>query len=441
MVVLSSLALFLFLKITAVKKEQALSLTKVVKGTFEIAVEETGELMAENALEIRGPDIVRNRSFRTAPIRITDLVPEGTIVQKGDYIASLDRSMFDNTLKDEINNLKSLQEEFDMKILDTAVTLSTLRDDIRNQVFSNSEAQIVLEQSIYEPPAVQRHAELEVDRMRRFLEQKQRIYLLRFSQASSDLRIMKLNLDLQRRKVNDLREVLARFTVKSPADGMVIYRKDRTGVKIRTGSMMNPFDPVIATLPDLSSLISRVYVSEIEINRIRTGQEVQVRTDAYRGKVYKGTIAGIANIGEQIPNSDSKVFEVLIRIEEIDPMMRPAMTTDNKIMIRTYNDVMYIPSASVHAGPDNIPFVYTRGGTRQVVLLGEANDDYVIVEEGLYEDDLIYLSIPSRAEKFSLAGQELIPEILERQKVKEMDNTAEGHGDDLLASRYNISRN
>jgi len=440
-VVLSSLALFLFLKITADKKEQALSLTRVMKGTFEIAVEETGELMAEHALEIRGPDIVRNRSFRTAAIRITDLVPEGTIVEKGDYIASLDRSMFDNTLKDEINNLNRLQEEFDMKILDTAVTLSTLRDDIRNQVFANSEAQIVLEQSIYEPPAVQRQAELEVDRMRRFLEQKQRIYLLRLSQASSDLRIMKLNLDWQRRKVNDLREVLAQFTVTSPAGGMVIYRKDRTGVKIRTGSMMNPVDPVIATLPDLSSLLSSVYGSEIEINRIRTGQEVKVRTDAYREKVYKGTIAGIANIGEQIPNSDSKVFEVLIRLEDIDPLLRPAMTTDNKIIIRTYNNVMYIPSASVHAGPDNIPFVYTRGGTRQVVLLGEANDDYVIVEKGLDEDTSIYLSIPSRAEKFSLAGQELIPEILERQKVKRMDDLPESHGDDLLASHTNISRN
>ncbi len=435
-VVLSSLALFLFLKITTDKKEQAHSLTKVMRGTFEIAVEETGELTAEQALEIRGPDIVRNRSFRAAGIRITDLVPEGTIVQKGDYIASLDRTTFDNNLKDEINNLNRLQEEFDMKILDTAVTLSTLRDDIRNQVFANSEAQIVLEQSIYEPPAVQRQAGLEVDRMNRFLEQKQRIYLLRLSQASSDLRILKLNLDMQRRKVNDLREVLAGFTVTAPDDGMVIYKKDRTGVKIRTGSMMHPFDPVIATLPDLSSLLSRIYISEIEINRIRPGQEVQIRTDAYREKVYKGTVAGIANIGEQIPNSDSKVFEVLIKIGEIDPLLRPSMTTDNKIIVRTYNDVIYIPSASVHAGPDNIPFVYTRGGTRQVVLLGEANDDYVIVEKGLDEDASIYLSTPSRAERFSLAGQELIPEILERQRVKEMDLLPEIPDDNLLADDY-----
>ena len=39
-------------------------------------------------------------------IKITDLVPEGTEVKEGDYVATLDRTSFDNTLK---MNLKDLQ--------------------------------------------------------------------------------------------------------------------------------------------------------------------------------------------------------------------------------------------------------------------------------------------------------------------------------------------
>ena len=57
-------------------------------------------------------------------IKIQDLVPEGTEVKTGDFIATLDRTSFDNTLKDELEKLKTYETNLEMKILDTAVTLS-----------------------------------------------------------------------------------------------------------------------------------------------------------------------------------------------------------------------------------------------------------------------------------------------------------------------------
>ncbi len=417
-VLLSSIGLILFLRITSGMKQQKIDLTEVLKGKFEITVSDAGELIAEYALDIRGPNIVQNRNFRVSGIKITDMVPEGTMVRGGDYVASLDRTIFDNSLKDEITALARLQEEFDMKILDTAVSLSTLRDDIRNQVFAAEEASIVLEQSTYEPPAVQRQAQLEVDRMQRFLEQKRRIYMLRYAQSSSDLRVLKMNLERQHRKVNDLRDVLAGFTITAPADGMVLYKKDRLGAKIRSGSILNPFDPVVATLPDLSSMLSKIYISEIEINKVRPGQEVRITVDALQDKSFTGKVASIANIGEQFANSDSKVFEVLVRLEDADPALRPSMTTGNEVIIKTFDDVIYVPSGSVRAGADNIPFVYTQSGTRQVVVLGDSNEDFVIVEQGLKEGTSVYLNTPRRQEKFNLAGNELIPVIMERDNLK-----------------------
>ena len=40
----------------------------------------------------------------------------------------------------------------------------------------------------------------------------------------------------------------------------------------------------------------------------------------------------VANVGEQRPNSDAKVFEVRVEIDGTDPTLRPSMTTSNKII-------------------------------------------------------------------------------------------------------------
>jgi hypothetical protein len=84
------------------------------------------------------------------------------------------------------------------------------------------------------------------------------------------------------------------------------------------------------------------------------------------------------------------------------------MTTGNKIITKTINDVVFIPTECVQTGADSIPFVYKRNKTRQVVLLGEANDKNVIVEKGLEPGTSIYLVPPEKAENFKLVGANLI---------------------------------
>ena len=84
-------------------------------------------------------------------IKIQDLIPEGTEVKEGDYIGALDRTTFDNSLKDELERLETMNTAYQMLLLDSAVTLSNLRDGIKNQNFSVEEAAITLDQSKYEP--------------------------------------------------------------------------------------------------------------------------------------------------------------------------------------------------------------------------------------------------------------------------------------------------
>jgi multidrug efflux pump subunit AcrA (membrane-fusion protein) len=178
----------------------------------------------------------------------------------------------------------------------------------------------------------------------------------------------------------------------------------------------------------MSSLLSKIYISEIDINKIAVSMPVEVKIDAFTGKIFKGNVHSIANIGEQLPNSDSKVFEVLVKLNDFDPMLRPSMTTSNKVIVKTFDNVIYVPNESVHAGIDSIPFVYTKDGKKQIVVLGKSNDKEIIVQQGLEPGRHIWLTLPDKPDKFSIAGDELIPVIRQQEKnsaIKEAERRKE----------------
>jgi hypothetical protein len=403
------------------KKDVANLYAESSKGQFDIVVTTTGELQAKKSTDIFGPDFTQSRGIRVMDIKITDIVAEGTEVKKDDYIATLDRTAFDNSLKDELDRLTTYETNLEMKILDTAVTLSNLRDNIKNLRFSVEEAGITLQQSKYEPPTTIRQAEISLDKANRSLDQSIKGYSLQVEKAKSDMRTNKNNLSEQQQRVSDLQTVLSKFIIKAPADGMIIYKRDRMGAKRKLGSSINPWDNVVATLPDMSSMMSKTYVNEIDVSKVKPGQHVELVVDAFPEKTYTGTVTTVANIGEQLPNADAKVFEVLVEVDGSDPILRPSMTTGNKIITKTISDVIYIPLESVQTGPDSIPYVYLKNGTRQIVVLGESNENNVVIEQGIQPNVQVYLSSPAKAENFKLVGEELIAVIKEREKIKKAE--------------------
>jgi len=415
-------ALIVFNKITNKRHDTANLFTEASFGRFEISITTTGELMAENSVEIKAPEIIRRRNVRSTNLKITDLVPEGTMVEEGDYVATLDRTEFENSLKDAQERLVTFYANLEMAILDTAVTMTNIRDQIINQIHTVEEAGIALQNSKYEPPATIRQAEINLEKQKRVLEQLKRSYTLRKAQTQSNIRTQKLWVSRFEERVRDYEGVLEGFIINAPAPGMVIYKKDRLGNKRKVGSMINPFDRVIATLPDLKSMLSKVFVSEIEVSKVKSGQLVTLTVDAFPEKSYTGSILSVANIGEKLNNTDSKVFEVLIRVDGSDPNLRPSMTTYNKIIIKTMDNVTFVPNECIHTGNDSIPVVYTRNGLKQVVVLGETNDKETVIEKGIEPGTIVYLAAPEKSDEFKLAGEELINIIKDRQKERQAHN-------------------
>ena len=408
--------LFVLNKLTSKSKTQK-EYAEVQKGEFEIAVTGAGELIAEKSVDIKGPELAMGRDIRFMAIKIQDLIAEGTVVKEGDYVATLDRTDLNNNMKDAQESLKTLQIDLDLKLLDSAVVLNDRRDEIKNQRYTIEEAEMTFRNSKFEPPTTIREAEISLDMAKRVLEQKERSYTRSVAQYKTSIINQNYWVNKVARRVKDLQEILDGFTIKAPASGMVIYKKEWSGIKRKVGSMINPFDRVVATLPDLTSMLSKTYVNEIDVSKMKPGQKVDITIDAFPKNKYNGIVTYVANIGEKLNNTNDKVFEVQVKIDGSDPALRPSMTTGNKIVVSTVKNAIYIPIECVQAGTDSIPFVYTKKGVKQIVLLGESNEKHVLVEKGLEKGTMLYLNNPENPEKFRLAGKDLIGIIKEREKI------------------------
>ena len=394
---------------------------EVKRGDFEILVTITGELQAENSEQISAP--AELRMVRLYQIKIQDLIPEGTVVDSGDYVAKLDRSEGDSRLKDILDELEKAESKLLKTKLDTTISLRNLRDDLINLEFAMEDKEITLEQSKFEPPATIRRATIELDKSKRAFDQAKKNYTLKVRQAKADMREAEIDLAKKTRQRDEMMNILEKFTVKAPSPGMVIYHKEWSGQKRKVGSNISPWDLTVATLPDLSSMITETYINEIDISKIKTEQEVRIGVDAFPEKEYTGQVFEVANIGEQLPNTDAKVFQVKIKVNETDPILRPGMTTSNQIITTTFEDVLYLPLEAIHVN-DSIPFVYKKNGVKQIVVVGESNENEIIIEQGLEEEDKVFLTIPENPEKYKTQGEELVEVILQKKEQKRLEEEA-----------------
>lgn len=408
---------------------------EVQRGPFTAEVYSTGQLQAENATFIEVPAELSSRNIRVYEIQVTDLVEEGTVVEKGGFVASLDHSAIEEVLAEAQLELEEELQQLQDARIDTNINMSNLRDGLLNGAVQVEERKLVLEQSVYESPAVKRQAALELQRAEQNLLQLERNYELKERQAQNSVARAMEDVRQDRERVRDIEQLFNALEIKAPMPGMVIYSYDRFGNKIQVGSTVSRWAPRIAELPDLSSMISKTFINEIDISKISVGQKVQVGVDAFPDKKFDGEVITVANIGQMLPNGDTKVFEVIIKLFGSDPELRPAMTTSNVITVNYLEDVLFIPLESVFR-TDSTKFVYTSAPdlTRQIIETGSENANYAVVKQGLTEGQVVLLSAPSNAEDLPVAGLDIYEDILRRAEEAKQDSVREAEAEMPLSS-------
>jgi len=372
----------------------------VKRGKFEINVFTSGELEAKNSVNIDGPTGIR--AIGIWQVKISDLVAEGTLVQKGDYIADLDKTEISNKMREADSELQKIESQYTQIKLDTTLQLRQSRDEIANLQFTVREKEIVVEQSEFEPPATIRQAKLDLERNKRSLEQAIKNYKIKESQSIAKMQEITASLNQTKNKLEQLAMVLMEFTIIAPEDGMVIYQREWNGKKKTVGSTISGWDPTVATLPDLSKMISKTYVNEVDIRKIKSNQIVNVSLDAFPEKKLTGKVITVANVGEQNPKSDAKVFEVVILINEKDTTLRPSMTTGNNIIVGQIANALFVPLEAIHNQGDSLSYVFVKNGLsldKKEIKIGQTNENSAVILAGLNEDEIVYLSTPEGSEE------------------------------------------
>jgi len=397
----------------------------VKSGVFEIDVTTTGELEAKESEDITGP--ANLRTVRIWQVTIEDIIADGTIVDSGDYVATLDRTELENQIKDQELELENLETQFVKTQLDTTMELRAARDELVNLRYNLEERQIIVDQSIYEPPATQRQATIDLDKAERAYDQAVKNYQLKLQKAEANMQEVTTNMKKVTSKLEIQKEILKGFIVKAPKAGMVNYRRDWDGKKMGVGAQIGSWDPVVATLPNLKQMVSRTYVNEIDISKVKPGQFVEIEVDAFPDKHYTGAVREVANIGQQLKNSNAKVFEVIIDVNEFDSILRPAMTTKNRIISQVIDSVLFIPLECIQSN-DSMTYGHTQSGRRQIIT-GESNENEIIVHEGLQNEEEVYLVAPDDAEDRKLilldtavTNKYLVP-VTKKADITVKDNT------------------
>jgi RND family efflux transporter MFP subunit len=371
----------------------------VKRGDFDVIVTTSGELQARNFVRIQGPSNAQQAEIYQ--LKISSIIPEGTVVKEGDIVAQLDRSTIAAKVAEVSLALQKAEAQYTQAQLDSTLTLSQARDQIHNLELALEEARLTKEQSTYEAPTIRRQADISLEKAQRALAQAKLDYKTKTGQAIAKMAEVSTEVERQRNRLKLVQDVAQGFTIRAPAPGMVIYVKEWNGKKRGTGSPISAWDPSVATLPDLTHMESVTFVNEIDVRKVAVGQPVTIALDADPSKQLTGKVTSVANVGEQRPNNDAKVFEVKVTVEQADTTLRPGMTTSNAIETLALHDVLSVPLEAVVI-QDSVPYVYKVSGprvVRQEVETGVMNENEIVIARGLSAGDQVLLDPPVGKEK------------------------------------------
>lgn len=172
-----------------------------------------------------------------------------------------------------------------------------------------------------------------------------------------------------------------------------------TDVQIQAGDQVAP-GKVALQIDDLSRLWVDVRISEVDINRVKVGQNTLLTFDAILGKEYQGRVSQVARVG----TLSQGVVDFIVTIELLDgdENVKPGMTAAVSIVVDQLEDVLLVPNRAVRIKDGQRVVYILQGGQLAAVriTLGATSDTYSQVLNGeLKPGDQIVLNPPIEFEE------------------------------------------
>lgn len=170
------------------------------------------------------------------------------------------------------------------------------------------------------------------------------------TRARHDLDMAELELQILELKVNvevDSNQTHAAVRVLSPLNGIVIARMVEAGEIVASGTSSYTGGTEMFRIGDPDRMIVKSAVGEIDAGRVRTGQEVRIRVDAYPDSVYHGRVERVAPVGVRRPGSTLVTFDAEIVISDPSQVLQQGMSCDIDIVVEKNDNSVLVPASSV----------------------------------------------------------------------------------------------
>ncbi len=273
-------------------------LGKVQRSDLQISVREVGVVDPVAKVDVKS----------TVSGRVIALhVREGAVVKVGDLVAEIEP---------DVNQAQSLSEVYG------GLAQAELR-------LKDADRSYTIQKALYDRDLIAREA-------LRDYQTKLEIASEEFKAAQRKYRIVE-----DRGIPISANTVSQKARIRSPMAGVVIKRDVELGESVMSGVSSFNAGTVLFTVADLSSLIIRVKLNEVDIAKVTVGQPVRITLDAYPQHTFTGKVTFVAPAAELVDKI--KVFKVEIDLDELGPQFRTGMSANVEILGEKRDAALSIP--------------------------------------------------------------------------------------------------
>jgi HlyD family secretion protein len=312
--------------------EPTVNTAPVTRGDIIDTVGATGTLQAVTTVQV-GSQVSGTISELNADFN--------TIVRKGQVIAKLDPSLLQAQVEQAKANLTRSKADLDrnrVELADAQTKYARAKELAERQLLPLSDLDA---------------AKVAVDAAQAQL-------------GSSQAQVTQAEATLNQSQVN-----VEHTIITTPIDGIVIQRSVDVGQTV-AASLQSPTLFIIAA--DLTKMQVNANIDEADVGRIRPGQTVTFRVDAYPGQQFEGSVAQIRLQPVVVQNVTT--YGTIINVPNPELKLKPGMTANLRVQIATRSDVLRVPNAAIRFRPTNDIFAalnqappaegqFSRGGRGQ----------------------------------------------------------------------------
>jgi membrane fusion protein, multidrug efflux system len=192
--------------------------------------------------------------------------------------------------------------------------------------------------------------------------------------------------------VDQFKALIARKTLRAPFAGVVGIRQINLGQYLNTGD-------AVVTLQSFDPIYVNFSLPQQNLSQLTVGQSVEINMDAYADKVFPGKVTAINSLVDQ----NSRNVQIQATLPNSETQLRPGMYAKVKVVLPEAQEVVAIPSSSIHYAPygDSVFIVSDlksddgktfKGVKEQFVKLGQSKGDLTAIVSGLKPGDEVVTS-------------------------------------------------